>query len=89
MTRKPRIRAEDLRRMLSEDGDLLKTIIEQTVQQVLEAEIDEALQAGRGERSEQQLGYRSGYYGRTLVTYWQDRAAGTAGPTRAFPYGSV
>src|SRR3954452_13451116 len=54
--------------MLSKDGDLLKTIIEQTVQQVLEAEMDEALQAGKGERSEQRLGYRSGYYGRTLVT---------------------
>src|SRR3954469_5505652 len=54
--------------MLSKDGDLLKTLIEQTVQQVLEAEMDEALQAGKGERSEQRLGYRSGYYGRTLVT---------------------
>jgi putative transposase len=65
---KARIRAEDLRQMLSEDGDLLKTIIEQTVQQVLEAEMEEALQAGKGERSEQRLGYRSGYYNRTLVT---------------------
>jgi putative transposase len=54
--------------MLSEDGDLLKTIIEQTVQQVLEAEMEETLQAGKGERSEQRLGYRSGYYNRTLVT---------------------
>src|SRR5947209_3930244 len=54
--------------MLAEDGDLLKTIIEQTVQQVLEAEMDEALQAAKGERSEQRLGYRSGYYNRTLVT---------------------
>jgi putative transposase len=65
---KARITAEDLRQMLSEDGDLLKTIIEQTVQQVLEAEMEEALQAGKGERSEQRLGYRSGYYNRTLVT---------------------
>lgn len=65
---KARITAEDLKQMLSEDGDLLKTIIEQTVQQVLEAEMEEALQAGKGERSEQRLGYRSGYYNRTLVT---------------------
>jgi putative transposase len=63
-----RLTAEDLKQMLAEDGDLLKTIIEQTVQQVLEAEMDEALQAGKGERSEQRLGYRSGYDGRTLVT---------------------
>jgi putative transposase len=64
---KVRLTAEDLKQVLAEDGDLLKTIIEQTVQQVLEAEMDEALQAGKGERSEQRLGYRSGYYGRTLV----------------------
>src|SRR5438128_9453027 len=54
--------------MLAGEGDLLKTIIEQTVQQVLEAEMDEALQASKGERSENRLGYRSGYYGRTLIT---------------------
>jgi putative transposase len=65
---KARITAEDLKQMLAEDGDLLKTIIEQTVQQVLEAEMEEALQAGKSERSEQRLGYRSGYYSRTLVT---------------------
>ncbi len=65
---KARTRAEELRQMLAEDGDLLKTIIEETVQQVLEAEMEEALQASKGERSENRLGYRSGYYGRTLVT---------------------
>jgi hypothetical protein len=65
---KPRMTGEDLRQMLSEDSDLLKTIIQQTVQQVLEAEMDEALQAGKSERSEHRLGYRSGYYGRTLIT---------------------
>jgi putative transposase len=54
--------------MLAEEGDLLKTIIEQTVQRVLEAEMDEALQAGKSERNENRLGYRSGYYGRMLVT---------------------
>ena len=54
--------------MLSGDGDLLKKIIEQTVQEVLEAEMEETLQAGKGERSENRLGYRSGYYGRTLIT---------------------
>ena len=65
---KARITAEDLKQMLAEEGDLLKTIIEQTVQQVLEAEMEEVLQAGKSERSEQRLGYRSGYYSRTLVT---------------------
>jgi hypothetical protein len=63
-----RIRAEDLRQVLAEDRDVLKVIIEETLQQVLEAEMDEALQAGKGERTASRLGYRSGYYGRTLVT---------------------
>ncbi|HVI78248.1 MAG TPA: IS256 family transposase [Candidatus Acidoferrum sp.] len=65
---KERMRAAELKQMLAEDGDLLKTIIEQTVQQVLEAEMEEALQAGKSERSENRLGYRSGSYGRMLVT---------------------
>jgi putative transposase len=48
--------------------DLLKVLVEQTVQQVLEAEMDDALQAGKGERTAGRLGYRSGYYNRTLIT---------------------
>src|SRR4028119_2514720 len=51
-----------------EDEDLLKVLVEQTVQQVLEAEMEEALQAGKGERTAGRLGYRSGYYNRTLTT---------------------
>jgi transposase-like protein len=35
---------------------------------MLEAEMDEALGAGKGARTEGRLGYRSGYYGRTLIT---------------------
>jgi putative transposase len=62
------MRAEDLRQILAEDTDLLKVIVEQVLQQVLEAEMEEALQAGKGERTAGRLGYRSGYYGRTLVT---------------------
>jgi transposase-like protein len=30
--------------------------------------MEEALQAEKGERSEGRLGYRSGYYGRSLIT---------------------
>jgi putative transposase len=65
---KGQITAEELRRALTEDRDLLKVIVEETLQQVLEAEMDEALQAGKGERTASRLGYRSGYYSRTLVT---------------------
>jgi transposase-like protein len=38
------------------------------LQQVLEAEMEEVLQAGKGERTASRLGYRSGYYSRALVT---------------------
>ncbi len=38
------------------------------MQEVLEAEMDEAPSASKGERTAERLGYRSGYYGRTLVT---------------------
>src|ERR687885_244397 len=65
---KERIGKEDLRQLLAEDQDLLKVIVEQTVQQVLEAEMEEALQAGKSERTEARLGYRVGYYSRTLIT---------------------
>ena len=65
---KVRITAEDLRQVLSENRDLLKAIVEEVLQQVLEAEMDEALQAGKSERTASRLGYRSGYYSRTLVT---------------------
>src|SRR3546814_14363261 len=38
------------------------------MQAMLEAEMDEALGAGKSERSDARLGYRSGHYPRTLVT---------------------
>jgi putative transposase len=65
---KARITAEELKQLLAEDPDWLKTIVEQTVQQVLEAEMEEALQAGKSERTEARLGYRAGYYNRMLMT---------------------
>jgi transposase-like protein len=66
--RKGKITAEELRKMLAEDRDLLKVIVEETRQQVLEAEMDEALQACKSERTASRLGYRAGYYNRTLAT---------------------
>jgi putative transposase len=63
-----RIRVDDLKKLLAEDRDLLKTIVEETLQQVLEAEMDEALQASKGERTAGRLGYRAGHYNRMLVT---------------------
>ena len=53
---------------LETDADFLKELVREVVQQVLEKEMDEVLQASKGERIESRLGYRSGYYDRTLVT---------------------
>jgi CRP-like cAMP-binding protein len=86
---KARITAEDLKQMMSEDGDLLKMIIEQTVQQVLEAEMEEALQAGKSERSERRLGYRSGYYGRTQSRALARLNCAFRRTGRAVPHGRV
>ena len=52
--------------LLGDDG--FRELMRITVQQVLEAEMDEALGAGKWERTDGRLGYRSGYRGRTLVT---------------------
>lgn len=59
---------QNWREVLAEDTDWLRDLVQQVVQEVLEAEMDEALQAGKGERTANRLGYRAGYYGRTLVT---------------------
>ncbi len=59
---------EEIRQLLAEDRDLLKGLIQEALQQVLEAEMDEALQTEKGERTSSRLGYRSGHYSRTLVT---------------------
>ena len=69
MTRKqdnaPKANWKELNR---EQEDFLRPLVQEIVQQVLEAEMDEALSAEKGERTANRLGYRSGYYGRTLVT---------------------
>lgn len=46
----------------------LREVIRTVLQEVLEAEMEEALGAGKGERTPERLGYRSGSYGRTLIT---------------------
>src|SRR5215813_882233 len=53
---------------MGEGSEFLRPLVQEIVQQVLEAEMDEALGAEKGERTPNRQGYRSGYYGRTLVT---------------------
>jgi putative transposase len=59
---------QELKDLVDEDRDLLKTVVREVVQEVLEAEMDESLQAEKGERTSSRLGYRSGYYSRSLIT---------------------
>ena len=54
--------------LFSAHPDGLREVVRAVLQEVLEAEMTEALGAEKGERSAGRLGYRSGYYGRTLVT---------------------
>ncbi|TRC83306.1 IS256 family transposase [Mesorhizobium sp. WSM4303] len=54
--------------ILLSNPDGLHEVIRAVMQEVLEAEMDEALGASKSERTPERLGYRSGYYGRTLVT---------------------
>ncbi len=48
--------------------DMFRELLRGMIQQVLEAEMEEAVGAGKWERTEERVGYRSGYRGRTLVT---------------------
>ena len=69
MTRKSSSKSvEELKVMLSQEEDLLRPIVQIAVQEFLEAEMQEALGVGKGERSAERLGYRSGYYPRKLIT---------------------
>lgn len=54
--------------LMSEQEDFLRPLIREILQEVLETEMEETVGAEKGERTPNRRGYRSGYYGRTLVT---------------------
>jgi transposase-like protein len=60
--------AAAIKDLLSHNPDGLREIVRAVMQEMLEAEMTDALQAEKGERTATRLGYRSGYYSRTLVT---------------------
>jgi putative transposase len=60
--------AESVNALFSNSADRLREIVRAVMQEMLEAEMTDALGAEKGERSAARLGYRSGYYSRTLVT---------------------
>ena len=58
----------DVKALLREDEAFLRALVRTALQEVLEGEMTEALGADKGERTTGRQGYRSGYYGRTLIT---------------------
>ena len=67
---RPKIKRKgvDWKELLREEKDFLKAAIQDIVQEVLEAEMDEAVGARKSERTPNRTSYRSGYYSRGLVT---------------------
>ena len=63
---KPAIAA--VNELFSKSPDDLREIVRAVMQEMLEAEMTDVLGAEKGERTSARLGYRSGYYTRTLVT---------------------
>ena len=69
MTRKKStLKTEEIKAALTSQEEFLRPLVQKVVQEVLEAEMAEALGAEKGERTEGRQGYRSGYYRRNLIT---------------------
>ena len=57
-----------MKSVLMEQKEFLAPVVQEAVQAILELEMEECLQAGKYERTDQRVGYRSGYYRRRLIT---------------------
>jgi len=68
MTMKERNTKLSAAEAVASDRDLIKALMKEALQEVLEGEMTEFLGATPGERTESRSGYRAGYYGRSLVT---------------------
>jgi putative transposase len=66
--RKGRPELIDVKELLGRDEDFVRAALQALLQAALEAEMTEAIGAEKGERTETRLAYRSGYYGRSLIT---------------------
>jgi putative transposase len=58
----------DIKALLAGDAEFLRAAVKAAIEAALEAEMTETLGAAKGERTETRLGYRSGYYQRSLIT---------------------
>ena len=66
--REHKVERIDLKALVGGDRDFLRQMIRATLQEMLEAEMTEALGAAKSARTTGRNGYRSGYYGRSLIT---------------------
>src|ERR1700749_2012411 len=57
-----------IKELIAGEEDILRPLIGGVLKEVLEAEMSQARGAEKGERIEGRLGYRSGYYVRSLIT---------------------
>jgi putative transposase len=57
-----------LKALMAQEPDFMQPLVQWLLQEVLEAEMSEALGAAKSERTEGRQGYRSGYYSRRLIT---------------------
>ena len=65
--RKVVLDAGEVKSVLMAQPDFLVPVVQEVVQRILDVEMEECLQAGKHERSQQRLGYRSGYDRRRLI----------------------
>ena len=57
-----------VKELMGANHDTLREIVQDLLQEMLEGEMTEALGAGKSERSDACVGYRSGHYNRRLIT---------------------
>ena len=66
--RKSSVKRAELEELLKNDSNILKILMKESLHEVLDAQMTEALSAAGSERVDGRLGYRVGRYGRSLVT---------------------
>ncbi len=66
--RKLKAVGERLEALVARDRELLKALVKEALEQILQSEMTQFLGAGPSERTEGRAGYRAGYYGRGLIT---------------------
>lgn len=59
---------EEVKALFTENSDALRNLLQKMVQDILEGEMENFLEAGPYERTETRRGYRAGYYSRRLET---------------------